>query len=253
MTDLYRKDLTYPELDRNGDGRGYSVRPKGARIQSIVIHTTNGAVGSSFFAESEFLRDTPKVSAHRLVSKAGEIVTILPDELMAWHAGICVTGFANSISLGVEMHYTPGEQVTLAQLNACGRLVRGWMRKYQIPLSRVEAHRTIALPHGRKIDPSNMATDALFTAWKATLGVDHPETDIEHGISLFILDSDDGEANVRQGPGREFPIAAVLHNDDPPLEYDTLVGGEEINGNAGWWHLNDERGFVWSGLLKKVK
>ena len=63
---LYHKDLAYPKLDKNGIGRGYSVRPKSARIQSIVIHTTNGHIGSTFPQEAIFLRDTSLVSAHAL-------------------------------------------------------------------------------------------------------------------------------------------------------------------------------------------
>src|SRR5215831_15829040 len=76
------KHAKYPQLDSNGDGRGYGSR-EGVIPSSIVIHTTNGNKGSSFSAEANFLRDSPDVSAHFLVGKAGEIAQILHP---AWEA-----------------------------------------------------------------------------------------------------------------------------------------------------------------------
>lgn len=169
-TATYRRDLKW------GVGNGCEPRPPGVSPASIVVHTTNGAIGSAFEREALYLRDnnqsTParRVSAHYLVGKNGRVAQIVPDYLTAYHAGVSVSGFGNSHSLGIECHLTPGEAWMPAQREALTALVNQLMQTYRIPRAKVETHRAVALPKGRKVDPSEWS-DRDFYAWRDRLGV----------------------------------------------------------------------------------
>lgn len=179
MADLAIDTQTYRKDARLRPGQGYNARPAGTHPSSLIIHTTNGKRGSSFAAEAAFLRDSPNVSAHYLVGKAGQVAQILPDELCAWHAGHALQPYLNARSLGVECHLTPGESWTDAQRAALTTLVERLMRRWDIPRERVETHRAVALPAGRKTDPASWS-DADFARWRDALGrppappTDHP-------------------------------------------------------------------------------
>lgn len=160
----YRKDTRYPLFHGYAGHRGAPT--------SIVIHTTNNSrPNTSFAGEALFLRDTDAVSAHYLVGKAGQIVQFLPDELEAWHAGEARAGFGNAESIGIENHVSVGETFTPAQNQALTALVESLMLRWAIPAQRIETHRKIALPKGRKSDPEGWA-DAAFYAWRDALGLD---------------------------------------------------------------------------------
>lgn len=181
----YRKDTRYDP----GHGWGsydaatdrYIRRER--RPSSLVIHTTNGRVGSSFAGEATFLRDSQDVSCGYLVGKAGQIALILPDTLEGWHAGRAVPAFTNAASIGIECHLgvlgnrgqvlpeQQWEKWTEAQRTALAELCRQLMIRWSIPTTRVETHRKIATPVGRKVDPSNWS-DKDFYVWRDALRLD---------------------------------------------------------------------------------
>lgn len=56
---------------------------------------------------------------------------------------------------------------------------------------------------------------------------------------------------VRQGPGRDFPIAKVLSKGET-FAGDEVKIGENVNGENRWVHRSDALGFVHMGALKKI-
>lgn len=65
-------------------------------------------------------------------------------------------------------------------------------------------------------------------------------------------------ANVRQGPGTSFPVAAKLGYQYTFFS-DTTIPGEVVEGNNQWVHMYgpdratvNPLGFVWSGIVKEV-
>src|SRR5438477_1436492 len=91
-TTSYRKDLTCPI------GHGYGPVVIGGPAQrdahslkSILIHTTNSPTGNTDYRpEAAFLRDSPDVSCHFVVSSHdAAIIQLLPPQWIAWHAGDC--------------------------------------------------------------------------------------------------------------------------------------------------------------------
>lgn len=240
-------------------GCGYDRRPNGQTPSSIIIHSTNGRAGSSLDGEARYLRDSDAVGAHYLVGKGGEIIEILPPILRAWHAGSALAAYLNSRSIGVEAHHAIGEAWTPAQRAALRWLCRDeLMPRYGIAASRVDTHRAVALPQGRKVDPSDWI-DHDFYAWRATLGAPAPvpaglrRFQIRPGLTTF--------ARVRQAPSTHWPAngkAVPISMRLPPgaVIYVDVVkdDGEPIDGNPRWVHLaevpgiQDDAGFVAEAL-----
>lgn len=151
---------------------GYEKRIRKYSDFGIVIHTTNGNIGSSYGSEVQYLYTAKNVSAHFLVSKEGKITQLLPIEFAAWHAGyVNDSHFTNYDSIGIEMHFTPGENSNQPKLNnATKELIRSLITQY--PIYGIRMHREIAIYDdgrlGRKIDPSHM-NDEEFRAWRSDI------------------------------------------------------------------------------------
>lgn len=166
----YRKDL----MHKPGHGYGRRTSPavwvgrRAAPPASLVIHSTNGNRGSSLSAEAKFLRDSELVSCHDLIGKGGEIVQILPPDFVAWHAGICKAEWNGLVSIGIELHHAIGEEYPQAQMDALWTRVSDYIDTFDLPKASIETHRSIALPPGRKVDPSDWS-DADFYVWRDRL------------------------------------------------------------------------------------
>lgn len=200
---------------------GYSTRG-GQRPSSIVVHSTNGNRGSSFDREAAYLRDSALVSAHFLVGKSGQIAQILPPSLAAWHAGDALLPYANAHSIGIECHHAIGDDWPAAQKAALAWLVKRLLAAYVIPLNKVETHRKIALPPGRKADPSDWS-DTSFYAWRNSL-VDEVTTRHVLGLPIYQQQSGSGPIVGHLRTGETIAIDVPYPN--------------------GMGHLEDERGFI---------
>lgn len=222
------KALTYP-LDH-----GYDKRTAGVRPSSIVVHSTNGKRGSSFSAEARFLFESAAVSAHYLVGKRGEIVEFLNPRWRAWHAGTAIPAFDNSHSIGVENHHAVGEAWTDAQRSALTWLVQQLMGEWGIAAEQIETHRAIALPPGRKQDPSDWS-DADFYAWRMTLGA----TTVWYRARF--------QQAVLEAPRADGAIALA---GTAALNAGERIQIDEIRDD-GWAHLSNGLGFVPVAILER--
>lgn len=177
--------ITYNKSERipynPNKANGYQLRPQGRLdIRSILVHTTNGKVGTTFAQEANYIANSLLISSHYIISKSGIIVEILdPLKYIAYHAG-CVKAmaFSNLFAVGIEMHNTPLEgHCTQQQLIALDGLVRELIARFNIKKQYIETHREVAIfceghkfagQKGRKIDPSGFP-DNEFYAWRDTL------------------------------------------------------------------------------------
>lgn len=58
-------------------------------------------------------------------------------------------------------------------------------------------------------------------------------------------------ANIRQGPGRGFPVAGSLAR-DVTIDCDEVTPGELVGDSVWWLHLRDGRGWVHASLLRPI-
>ena len=118
----------------------------------MVIHYT--AMTSAQAAANTLCDPETEVSAHYLIAEDGEIISLVPEALRAWHAGAgawgCVTD-VNSRSIGIELANTGLTPFAAAQMDALTELLEGIKARWAIRPERVIGHSDMA--PGRKIDP----------------------------------------------------------------------------------------------------
>jgi N-acetylmuramoyl-L-alanine amidase len=125
-------------------------------IKFIVIHYTG--MKSEKSAIKKLCDESKNVSAHYFIKKNGEIINLVPDLYIAWHAGKSSWQKYKSInknSIGIEIQ-NPGhdnryENYTSKQLSSLKILLRTLIKKYKIDLKNILGHSDIA-PE-RKKDP----------------------------------------------------------------------------------------------------
>ncbi len=95
-----------------------------------------------------------EVSAHYLIAEDGEVLSLVPEAMRAWHAGRGQWGSVtdvNSRSIGIELANTGFVPFAAAQMDALTDLLRGIKARWGIRPERVIGHSDMA--PGRKIDP----------------------------------------------------------------------------------------------------
>ena len=102
-----------------------------------------------------------QVSAHYIISEAGEVTRLVPEEKRAWHAGASYwRGHkdVNSASIGIELDH-PGHALGYrefadAQIDALVPLLHRIVTKHDIPRANLIGHSDVA--PARKTDPGEL-------------------------------------------------------------------------------------------------
>lgn len=138
--------MTRPASPNFGDRRGR------ARPDLVVLHYT--AMPSCAEARTRLCDPAAEVSAHYLISEAGEVEALVPEEARAWHAGAGAWGGVadvNSRSIGIELANPGDAPFPEPQMAALETLLADVMARRGIPPHRVIGHSDMA--PGRKRDP----------------------------------------------------------------------------------------------------
>ena len=125
-------------------------------INFVIIHYTG--MKSEIAAIKRLCNSKSKVSSHYFIKKNGEILNLIPDNYIAWHAGKSrwkKKNFLNKNSIGIEIQ-NPGHSFNYPnfsekQIVALKKLLRFLMKKYKVLKKNVLGHSDIA-PE-RKKDP----------------------------------------------------------------------------------------------------
>ena len=128
-------------------------------VTMLVVHYTE--MESAEAALTRLCDPEAKVSAHYLISEAGEVIRLVPEDKRAWHAGASYwRGLrdVNSASIGIELDH-PGHALgyrdfTEAQFEALVPLVNRIVKHHDIPRANVVGHSDVA--PARKIDPGEL-------------------------------------------------------------------------------------------------
>ena len=135
---------------------------KSNNIQIIILHYT--ALSSISNSLKYLCSKKNKVSSHYLISQNGKIYSLVSEKKRAWHAGQSYwkgQTDINSISIGIELDYSPSDKnnkFSLRLNSALSFLLKKLIRKYKIRNENVLAHSDIA-PY-RKKDPGK------FFSWQ---------------------------------------------------------------------------------------
>ncbi|MDC3089846.1 N-acetylmuramoyl-L-alanine amidase [Candidatus Pelagibacter sp.] len=125
-------------------------------IKFIIIHYTGMKLESK--ALKKLLNPNSKVSAHYFIKNNGTIVNMVPDEYIAWHAGVSNwKNFKslNKYSIGIEIS-NPGhnhgyKNFSPKQISSLIKLLKIFIQEYKIKRKNILGHSDIAPL--RKKDP----------------------------------------------------------------------------------------------------
>ncbi len=118
----------------------------------VVIHYT--AMKSAPAALRALCNPDTQVSAHYLIAEDGEVLSLVPEVMRAWHAGAGAWGRVrdvNSHSIGIELANDGFSPFAAAQMQALTDLLKGIYARWNIRPERVIGHSDMA--PGRKVDP----------------------------------------------------------------------------------------------------
>ncbi len=128
-------------------------------ISMVVVHYTEMA--SAEAAIQRLCDPEAQVSAHYLISEAGEVTRLVPEDKRAWHAGASYwRGHrdVNSASIGIELDH-PGHGLGYrpfadTQIDALVPLLARIVQTHDIPRANVVGHSDVA--PARKSDPGEL-------------------------------------------------------------------------------------------------
>tara|TARA_B100000941_G_scaffold285158_1_gene256824 strand:- start:172 stop:897 length:726 start_codon:yes stop_codon:yes gene_type:complete len=126
------------------------------KIKFIIIHYTG--MKSEIEAINRLIDDKSKVSCHYFIKKNGQLILMVPDQYVAWHAGKSrwkSFNFLNNYSIGIEVQ-NPGhdnnyQNFKSSQIRTLTRLCRNLRKKYKIKKINILGHSDIS--YDRKKDP----------------------------------------------------------------------------------------------------
>ena len=129
---------------------------KSNQIKFIIFHYTG--MKNELKAIKRLTSIKSKVSSHYLIKNNGDIVVIVPDLYIAWHAGISSWKSFKSLnknSIGIEIS-NPGhnfnyKKFSKKQIESVKKLSKFLIKKYKINQKNILGHSDIAID--RKKDP----------------------------------------------------------------------------------------------------
>jgi N-acetylmuramoyl-L-alanine amidase len=132
------------------------IKRRLSQIKFIIFHYTGMKSESS--AIKKLTNSNSEVSSHYLVKNNGQIVVLVPDRYIAWHAGISLWKNYKSLnknSIGVEIS-NPGHDFSYRkfskiQITSIIKLSKFLIKKYNIKSKNILGHSDIA--PDRKKDP----------------------------------------------------------------------------------------------------
>ena len=150
------------------------IKRKKANIKFLVFHYTGMKTEKS--ALKRLSSNYSKVSCHYFIKKNGDIINLVPDLYVSWHAGISrwkKLKKLNKFSIGIEIH-NPGHQYgykrfNKKQINSLKNLSLKLAKKYNLKSKHYLGHSDIA--PNRKKDPGEKFPWEFLSKYK--IGVWH--------------------------------------------------------------------------------
>ncbi|WP_296425421.1 N-acetylmuramoyl-L-alanine amidase [Yoonia sp.] len=204
----------------------------------VVIHYT--AMRSTQAALKTLCDPQTEVSAHYLISETGDVLSLVPEAMRAWHAGAGRWGGVadvNSHSIGIELANDGFSPFAAPQMDALTALLRGIRIRWDIRPERVIGHSDMA--PGRKIDPGprfdwrRLAREGL-SVWPLSDGP-HDISAFARMMRLFGYSASDETDLLLQ----IFRLRFRAHHDGPLDATDAgmifdLAGRFPVDVNAAW-------------------
>ena len=163
------------------------------KVKYLIFHYTG--MKSENAAIKRLTNESTKVSCHYFIKNNGEIIKIVPDLYIAWHAGISSwkkDKSINSNSIGIEI-YNPGhnhgyKKFNQKQVASIINLSKKLKKKYKIKKENILGHSDIAPL--RKKDPGEKFPWKLLNKKKLSLWHSLSEKNCKKLRSIKLNDSE---------------------------------------------------------------
>lgn len=136
-----------------------NCEPRTHTCDMVVLHYTD--MNSAAEAQARLCDPAAKVSAHYLIAKTGEIVRLVPENKIAYHAGLSYwrgRSSLNQYSIGIELdnlgHTYGPEAFPSVQIESLLGLLEVIRTRHSIPDHHIVGHSDIA--PSRKKDPGEL-------------------------------------------------------------------------------------------------
>ena len=130
-------------------------------IQSIMCHHTAGPAKGNTPSLNVVTNGRPGLPgplAQIFLARDGTVILVAAGR--ANHAGrVSSSIYSNSHSIGIEAEATGTSSWPAVQMDAYAKLCKALIDEFNLPVSRVVAHKEAASPRGRKIDPNFNMSD----------------------------------------------------------------------------------------------
>ena len=148
------------------------IKRSSNKIKYIIFHYTGMQKESEAINRLTDIKS--KVSSHYLIKNNGEIITLVPDLYVAWHAGVSFWKNSKSLnkdSIGIEIS-NPGhdygyKKFSKQQVSSILKLTKLLLKKYKIKPQNILGHSDIA--PSRKKDPGEKFPWKYFSKKKIGL------------------------------------------------------------------------------------
>ena len=150
-----------------------TIRRNSKSIKFIVIHYTG--MNSEIKAINRLTDVNSKVSCHYFIKNNGQIILMVPENFIAWHAGKSYWSghkFLNKFSIGIEIqnagHENQYRSFNKKQIDSIVKLCSYLKKKYKIKKKNIIGHSDIS--YERKNDPGEkfpwkLLSDKKLTIW----------------------------------------------------------------------------------------
>ncbi len=187
----------------------YSYRIK--QIEYIILHYTEIPFEEALAKLTDVQSE---VSAHYLIKEDGEILQLVDDDKVAWHAG--ESSWQNSTnlnqnSLGIEMDNFGVSEFSSKQMKSCIELCCYLVNKYELYFANIIGHSDIA--PDRKLDPG------IFFDWQMLA---------KNGLGIWhnINHSKDSKKTILHKFGQKNLAIKKLQQDLYTLGYKINISGQ---------------------------
>ncbi len=191
----------------------FNERPEGTEVKYLILHYTGMATGQE--ALNRLCDPDAKVSAHYLVEEDGRIISLVPEEKRAWHAGVSYWDGdtdINGLSIGIEI-VNPGHdgpnykgnyrKYPEIQMKSVIQLCQEVLSRYEIKPYHIFGHSDVA--PDRKIDPGEFFDWELLA--KNRIGI-LPE--LGGGETPFLMPDDHTIQEMLQEYGYKIEITGKM-------------------------------------------
>lgn len=222
----------------------YTVGRHGTKPTKVILHWIDGTLAD---ADAVFDNPATEHSAHYAVGRGGEVHQYVQEKDTSWGAGWYPV---NLECFNVEHEGSPNEPITDEVYATSAELLAGICARWGI----IPNDQTF-LPHDSIVPTSCPGTLDIHRLWVAVADILDQKFEVTQATEGKPIHRSTVTADllfIRTSP-EVTPGNHALLNGHPdailkggPLDWDSVVIGEDINGITTWFHKPDDR-YCWTG------